>query len=504
MRASRRKREKLLCFRLLSINIRPLAEQGKLVYVASKLSDCEVDVACVHVQETRLRDDIDVKKAGSYSLFTTPASRYKGGLMTMVRDRAGVVPIDYIDSFPRVSRLTIRINGHLLHVVNCHAPITEAPEVDHVDFATQLMDVVNPIRCSGKILVCCDLNARLKGLTYSIIGPMALSECPLGASHRTDVLDLLQSLDLYALNTFAGTESDYTWIHASGALHQIDFVFGGAWFKNAVSAHLLGVWGFFDLATTTDHRHLFYSFEMGDEAKEKRAAVSRVVRFVNTSHQEEFAKAVKQGILDNWDGISTPQAVEAYLSKLVDQAADFMVTFRPHGASPRSPWISADTWNYLVLLNKYRRLSSAMYRGDDSYASLLANSIINHGGAKYFPMDHVDAFDARAEAIRVLSIATRRMLRADRRKRLKDVCASLPRNAETGRVSPVHLHKAVKRLCSDRKSRPGNRLRHADGSIAINREEADKLWMSHSKMHFNGTEVDVTDSEDRTQEHFAA
>eukprot|EP00971_Amphidinium_carterae_P066471 1316342-Amphidinium_carterae.1 len=201
-RASCGRRSSSFNFKLLSINIRSLAEQGKLVYVTTKLSDCEVDIACV--QETRLRGDLDVRKVGDYSLFTTPASRYRGGLMTLVRERPGVQTVDYVDGFLRVSRLSVRVNGRLLHIINCHAPITEAPIEDHAEFAVQLKEVVDPVRSKGKVILCGDLNARLKGLSYSIIGPTALSACPFGASHRKEVLDYFQELDLFALNTSMG------------------------------------------------------------------------------------------------------------------------------------------------------------------------------------------------------------------------------------------------------------------------------------------------------------
>eukprot|EP00971_Amphidinium_carterae_P222748 4420642-Amphidinium_carterae.1 len=123
---------------------------------------------------------------------------------------------------------------------------------------------------------------------------------------------------------------------------------------------------------------------------------------------------------------------------------------------------------------------------------------MRHAGARYFPQEQHDAFDACAEAIRVLTRATRRLLRADRRRWFRDVCASLPVNADTGRVLPTHLHQAVKRICGGKRTRPGSRLRNADGSIAIRRKEVDALWMEHWRQHFKATETEVTDFEDRS------
>eukprot|EP00971_Amphidinium_carterae_P080855 1599482-Amphidinium_carterae.2 len=328
-RHSRRSRKAAVFeFKLLSINIRSLAEQGKLVYVSSKLEDCSVDIACV--QETRLRGDLDVRKVGEYSLFTTPATRFRGGLMTLVRERHGITPLDYVDTFWRVSRLSVRVNGRLLHIINCHAPITEAHADEHADFAVQFKAVIDPIKNTGKVLVCGDLNGRLRGLDYPNIGPLALSTCPLGATHRKEVLDYLVSMDLYALNTFVGAQDDYTWMHVSGSLHQIDFIFGGSWIRSSMDNLLVGVWGFFDLATTTDHRHLLVTLDLGVTAKAP-PKLSRSLRFVDSAHQEEFAKAVQAGVLGTWDRISTPQS---YLTKLVDQVADFIGTFRPQGNRP--------------------------------------------------------------------------------------------------------------------------------------------------------------------------
>eukprot|EP00971_Amphidinium_carterae_P212917 4225777-Amphidinium_carterae.2 len=233
---------------------------------------------------------------------------------------------------------------------------------------------------------------------------------------------------------------------------------------------------------------------MGTKDKLKASGSRRPARFVDSAHQEEFARAVKAGVLGSWDGVVAPPT---YLTKLVDQAADFMLTTRPQGNRPRQPWISESTWNYMLLLNKYRRLQSALHRGDRRYASMIADSILNHGGGRYFPIGHDNALDAVEEAIRVLRQTTRRMLNADRRKWFHDACAAIPSNAETHRASPIELHKAVKRLCSDKRSRPGSRLRRADGSIAVSPDEVNNLWMLHWKSHFNGEEVEIVDFENR-------
>eukprot|EP00971_Amphidinium_carterae_P154830 3070056-Amphidinium_carterae.1 len=131
--------------------------EGKIVYVSTKVKDCGVDTACF--QETRLCDQLKLTKTGGHSIFSTPALR-----------------------------LIATVNGVTLHVINCHAPIIEASDTDHEDLAVQLELAVNLIRHLGHIVICCDLNAKLKGLNYSIIGPMALSTCPHGG--RDDNLEL--------------------------------------------------------------------------------------------------------------------------------------------------------------------------------------------------------------------------------------------------------------------------------------------------------------------------
>eukprot|EP00971_Amphidinium_carterae_P278194 5522308-Amphidinium_carterae.1 len=234
---------------------------------------------------------------------------------------------------------------------------------------------------------------------------------------------------------------------------------------------------------------------MGTKDKREPSGPRRPARFVDVAHQEEFAKAVKAGVLGSWDGVVAPSL---YLTKLVDQAADFMVTTRPQGNRPRQPWIKESTWNYMLLLNKYRRLQSALHRGDRRYSSLIADSILNHGGGRYFPIGYDTAHEAVEEAIRVLRRTTRRMLSADRRKWFQDACEAIPSNSETNRASPTDLHKAVKRLCSDKRSRPGSRLRRADGTIAISPDEVNNLWMLHWSSHFHGKEVEVVDFENRS------
>eukprot|EP00971_Amphidinium_carterae_P164155 3254212-Amphidinium_carterae.1 len=59
-------------FPVLSLNIRSLAEKGKISFLAKKLKSMEVDVACV--QETRLRDTVTMDRVGECSTYFTPAS----------------------------------------------------------------------------------------------------------------------------------------------------------------------------------------------------------------------------------------------------------------------------------------------------------------------------------------------------------------------------------------------------------------------------------------------
>eukprot|EP00971_Amphidinium_carterae_P192326 3816336-Amphidinium_carterae.2 len=67
---------------VLTLNIRSLAETGKLLFAAQCLAQLEVDIGCF--QETRLKDDLPVESVGEYALFLNPASRYKGGLAILV------------------------------------------------------------------------------------------------------------------------------------------------------------------------------------------------------------------------------------------------------------------------------------------------------------------------------------------------------------------------------------------------------------------------------------
>eukprot|EP00971_Amphidinium_carterae_P173826 3445582-Amphidinium_carterae.1 len=328
-----------------------------------------------------------------------------------------------------------------------------------------------------------------------MIGPFAISHCPQHAAHRRTALDRLQASRVFALNTFFGGSDDFTWMHPSGSLHQIDFILGDSNMYDSTISMAIGEWGLFDLATTSDHRHLIAVFDFSRTRGRAPAAKRKIVRFRSLSHHDAFADAVGKGVLGSWDGICPP---EVYLTRLVDQAADFMETLQPGAESPRSPWISATTWNYLLLLNKYRRLSSALQRADEAYMDKLASSIIFHEGHKFFPSEETNAYDGCKVAIKVLSTTTRRMLRRDRRMWFKNACDSLPRDADSGRISPNDLHEVVKKLCGKKGQRPGSRLRKPDGTIAIDKATVASLWMQHWKKHFQADEVEVVDFEDRT------
>eukprot|EP00971_Amphidinium_carterae_P109055 2159583-Amphidinium_carterae.1 len=141
-----------------SLNARSLLEPGKLLFAAKQFIEMEADVICL--QETRLRDTLQLDKVGEYQLCTSPAEPHRGGLMVMVRDRQGIAVVEQKSHSFRVLRVTLRVNCTMVHVLTVHAPTEEDEEEAHLEFQHSLLAAVAEVSGAGKILMGADMNAK--------------------------------------------------------------------------------------------------------------------------------------------------------------------------------------------------------------------------------------------------------------------------------------------------------------------------------------------------------
>eukprot|EP00971_Amphidinium_carterae_P225075 4464735-Amphidinium_carterae.1 len=201
--------------------------------------------------------------------------------------------------------LNIRSLAEQVHCINVHAPIAEAPQADHDNFASQLDLVVQQADNHGHIVVCGDLNARFGNVESSAMGFNAISVCPNLASHRRSALALLEHRNLFAANTFMGRPDDFTWTHTSGSMHQIDYIFLDQRMLDVVTTLEVGEWGEFDLTTTSDHRSIKVVLELGKTVRFK--GPQKRVRFQSDKHKADIMEAVNHGVLGTWDPSVAPE-----------------------------------------------------------------------------------------------------------------------------------------------------------------------------------------------------
>eukprot|EP00971_Amphidinium_carterae_P148835 2950500-Amphidinium_carterae.4 len=297
-RAGRLRRERCFHIKVSTFNARSLLETGKLIFVAKVLAKRNIDVLCV--QESRFREVLSIPSVEGYRLCSAPASSTKGVLLVMVRDRPGIDLIEHEVVCPRVLRVALRVNGLLLQLFDAHAPTEEDTQEAHDSFAQELGGAVAAVRGRGRILIGADLNARLRGVDSSFVGPLAASSCKHLAIHRRPLIDDLAHLGFKAANTYLGPTDGVTWRHPTGQLYQIDYVCACASAMEITKEVDLEDWGIMDLQTTSDHRAVTVTMDWGVKVKAKVAR--KACRFVSDQHFEDFKRAMTQDPPAQWDG----------------------------------------------------------------------------------------------------------------------------------------------------------------------------------------------------------
>eukprot|EP00971_Amphidinium_carterae_P223014 4425353-Amphidinium_carterae.1 len=170
-------------------------------FVAAQLHELKADV--VFVQETRLPASVDLQHLDGFQLFATPSPAGHGGLLVMVRKDPLFAVDKYFIHSNRVMSVHMRIDSLRVRLVCAHAPIAEAPDQDHEDFAQAMEKALVRIEAGEIVLTGCDLNARLATLIgeFQCIGPHATGVCPVDAIFRRSCLALFDNARLVAANT---------------------------------------------------------------------------------------------------------------------------------------------------------------------------------------------------------------------------------------------------------------------------------------------------------------
>eukprot|EP00971_Amphidinium_carterae_P341124 6479771-Amphidinium_carterae.1 len=486
-RTGRNKREKSFALRVATFNARSLLEPGKLLFVAKKLALADIDILCV--QESRFRDSFSLTSIEGYQLCTMPAEASRGGLLVMVKDRAGLTLHEHQRCSQRVLRVSVKANGMLFHILDAHAPTEEDIAEAHSEFGEDLLRAVRAVHNHGKTLICVDLNAKLRGVPGEFAGPLAASSCRYLAAHRQLVIESLDKLSFRAMNTYLGPEKGYTWKHPSGQLQQIDFICACPHSAPLVTELHLEPWGLLDLQTTSDHRMVTLTLECGVVVKP--AVQPKKCSFVSDEHFDLFAQRMQSHPPAPWDGSSPPAQ---YVSHLMQEMQVCIAETKP-SRTPRKPWISQRTWSCMELLNKYRKLLSALHRGDSAALSQLAAAIVHHDGEKFFPADESDAIAGCISAIKSLGAIKKRLIKADRKVWLQGLCERVQGRADSHDLH--NFHKTIRQLCRSAKTRKGLRLMDDDGVLVDDADKVDHMWHCYWRHHFSAADVTPASFSDR-------
>eukprot|EP00971_Amphidinium_carterae_P300689 5974425-Amphidinium_carterae.1 len=337
-----------------------------------------------------------------------------------------------------------------------------------------------------------DMNAKVAGIDLDIFGHNALSTCRYGATHRIQLFERLSKRGMRAINTFMGTPLDLTWRHPSGSLSQIDFLILDGELSELVTSFKLEDWGIIDQGTAADHRMLTAVLDLGHQARSKKKS-SMGLRFTDNGHFSSFVTALKASGMRHWDGESP---ADRYMEQLVEQVSSLIDDTKPLPQHPRKPWVSEKAWNYMLLLNKYRRLLSALRRHDTAGARKAAATLVAHEGEQYYPQEEQDAVSGCLTAIKVLTAVKRRVLREDRRAWVD------ARSQEAGHFNDDrdarNFHLTVKQMCHSHSKRHGRRLMADEGELVLDQQRVDGMWHEHWMKHFGALQTRAVDFEDRS------
>eukprot|EP00971_Amphidinium_carterae_P283387 5626062-Amphidinium_carterae.1 len=184
------------------------------------------------------------------------------------------------------------------------------------------------------------------------------------------------------------------------------------------------------------------------------------------------------------------------MASVIEHAQSLIDDSKPVAKAPRKPWVSDRSWNFMELLNKYRRLLAALHCDDHKAAVGAARNLIAHSGETYFPTGEQDAISGCLAAIKVLTATKRRLLREDRR-RWVDEQSERADKFDSDRDAR-NFHVTVKQLCRNYQQRHGSRLLAPEGELVMEKSKVSAMWHQHWMKHFGASPTTAVDFEDRS------
>ena len=479
------------------------------------------DLAFVGIQETRMRCT-GVIRGNRYSAYSSAATpRGTHGVQLWVRNDfvSKVVAADSLS--PRAIRVTLLMDGRRLHVFVLHAP-TEAEQPEVKDAFWNMVDEqlasTSGVEVQDHRLLLIDANARLGSRTSSSVGPAgAVAENNNGARLHATLVDHR----LYAMNTF-GNGGAPTWVGTTGRAWRIDYVCADlhsrrdkveTWVDTSI-----------DLATATRDDHFVICAKVTIQSPEITAAESnktgkggapRKKKIPKLEHQYgsnlyHFQRGVA-GIEPLDHSCNLDDEVQRIVEQVHSAACE---AFEPQKTMPMKSWISHTSWEVVSkIAPQRRRLATAATGMRNARLSVAFRAwAVAKTATRAETMSGLDenapswcrqlqslaasvatraaAFRSHAWQRRILEelqTASRRLLKADKRKHIEDEITAASHAEKNGDARKVW--QCIRKLSGKPPpALPG--VRDTDGRLATSKEQCAEIWHEHFRKQFVATSVE--------------
>eukprot|EP00971_Amphidinium_carterae_P215960 4286894-Amphidinium_carterae.2 len=489
---------------------RGLASTGQITRLAQLMQTHHLDI--LTVQETRLNITEPINLSSHHAIHT-PATRGKGGLLTLVTKLPTTKILLVHAPHPRLLFVKILMDGTIVHIGNCHAPIRDAPSARHQEFFEHFVEATKSIQDNHYLLIGVDMNARLGALHEdfgTIIGPYTT---PIkGRSHILELLCHCQHRHFHFTNTIIpptnstlqripprhSTVHDaiVTWKKASkcpfDSTHQIDFVITNWLTFTATSKSEPLPWHLLTTLHESDHRAVTIHFVIKHGASHTHTPKRLHRQFVNEEHRQQFRAALSSVVPryhQDFPADTTPPHIQlAHLQQLVQRCVECSAP--KHLLTPKKCWITDTTLMSLTQLTRLRRLKALWQLHSPPRREFAPSaSVVTQIQA----LDEFSLIDWRQVTTTNLAIIaqvkalvkiSRRQLRADKQAWLSETCDRI--DASLRDTHTWEAYRDIRKITRTGRARPPQRLQKPDGSLTCAMDEIDKIWRDHWLSHFNG------------------
>eukprot|EP00971_Amphidinium_carterae_P145382 2880904-Amphidinium_carterae.1 len=179
-----------------------------------------------------------------------------------------------------------------------------------------------------------------------------------------------------------------------------------------------------------------------------------------------------------------------YLTRAMDKMAETVIATAPARGPQKKPWILKRSWAHMHMLNRWRRVLTALRRRDDvtvqRLTPQLGHSLMIMCRCALDPelclcSSRAALLQRTADRVRHLTIENKKNLKRDRRQWFARHSEDAAEHEKEHRSRELHQTvRAMSRIPTAR----GSRLQDEDGYIVSDRSRVSGMWLKYWRTHF--------------------